>query len=132
MRTPHHSAIGNRKLNRLLRPFGLYCASYSAQRFQRGCNQGGRWTELLITLRTGSLATTAYCLHCPEVEIAFCGVWVFAGVVALDRNRSADWPQGVAAVVNLNRNLSTRLHRPPDKLNRPAGLVERRAPGFLE
>jgi hypothetical protein len=32
-------------------------------------------------LLAGSLATIAYCLHCPEMEIPFWGVWYFAGML---------------------------------------------------
>ncbi|NBB13030.1 DUF1109 domain-containing protein [Pseudomonas sp. SLFW] len=33
-------------------------------------------------LLAGSLATIAYCLHCPEMEIPFWGVWYLMGLVA--------------------------------------------------
>lgn len=32
-------------------------------------------------LQAGPLATTAYCLHCPEMEVLFWAIWYVAGMV---------------------------------------------------
>jgi hypothetical protein len=32
-------------------------------------------------LLAGSIATTAYCVHCPETEVAFWGIWYTAGML---------------------------------------------------
>lgn len=32
-------------------------------------------------LLAGGIATTAYCVHCPEIEVAFWGIWYTAGML---------------------------------------------------